>query len=153
MGHMSSFGFSSPCAKKDLCVGLWRRHLGCLALISCLGCAAILLHALCRPETQWNWSGGVWGILAKKQQLAAALFLLHTHSLLHGAAVVSQHVLLRHYHQPETLLSAWRALQEPGAVEPKEKEDLLSACCLRAGVCPVLAAPAGESFHTKWKEK
>lgn len=92
------------------------------------------------------------GILAKKQQFAAAVFLLHTHRLIHGSAVIGQHILLRHYHQPETLLSARRALQEPAAVEPKEKKDLLSACCLRAGVCPVLVTPAGESFQVKLKQ-
>lgn len=131
---------------------LWHRRPRYLALISYPGCTTILLHSLRGPETQWNWSGGVWGILAKKQQFAAALFLLHTHGLLHGPTVISQHILLRHYHQPETLLSARGALQEPAAVEPKEKENLLSASCLCAGVCPLLVTPAGESFQTKLKQ-
>lgn len=133
-------------------MGLWHRRPRYLALISCPGCTTIFLHSLCWPETQWNWSGGVWGILAEKQQFAAALFLLHTHSLLHGPAVIRQHILLCHYHQPETLLSARGALQEPAAVEPKEKENLLSASCLCAGVCPLLVTPAGESFQNKLKQ-
>lgn len=140
------FCFSSPRAEENLRVGLWRRHRGRLALVSSFGRAAVLLHALRGPEAQRDRPGGVRGVLAEEQQFEAALFLLHTGRLLHGPAVSSQHILLRHYHLPQTLLGARGAVQEPAAVESKEKEDLLSSRRLRAGVRPVLAAPAGESF-------